>query len=80
MRTIHDQRYNLVIEKLVQIRNEKDVTQVNLAKRLTKPQSYISKTESLERRLDVIELLDWLAALEYDPILFFQDIISLNEK
>ena len=39
------------------------MTQVELARRLNKLQSYVSKVEILERRLDVIELMEWLAAL-----------------
>ena len=42
------------------------MTQVELAQRLGKPQSYVSKVEILERRLDVIELMDWLNALNTD--------------
>jgi len=74
MSTIHDQRYNLMITQLIQIRNEKNITQVELAKKISKPQSYISKTEGLERRLDVIELIDWLTALEYEPNIFFENL------
>ena len=33
------------------------MTQVELARRLNKPQSYVSKVETFERRLDVIELV-----------------------
>lgn len=39
------------------------MTQVELARLLNKPQSYVSKVEILEIRLDVIELLDWLKVL-----------------
>lgn len=67
MSTIHDPRYLQFIERLIQIRDEKGVTQVELAKRLNKHQSYVSKIETLERRLDVIELVDWLEALNEDP-------------
>lgn len=42
------------------------MTQVELARRLEKPQSYVSKVEILERRLDVIELMDWLKLLEVE--------------
>ncbi|WP_151958126.1 XRE family transcriptional regulator [Acinetobacter guillouiae] len=35
-----------------------NVTQVELAHRLNKAQSYVFKVEILERRLDVIELMD----------------------
>ncbi|ENV17056.1 hypothetical protein F964_01753 [Acinetobacter guillouiae NIPH 991] len=42
------------------------MTQVELARRLNKPQSYVSKVEILERRLDVIELIDWLQILKVE--------------
>lgn len=50
------------------------MTQVELARRLGKPQSYVSKVEILERRLDVIELMDWLAAIDKDLIKFLNEI------
>lgn len=64
MRSIHDPRYQDLIKKLITLRESKDVTQVELAHRLNKPQSYVSKVEILERRLDVIELMDWLKILD----------------
>ncbi|WP_433268983.1 helix-turn-helix domain-containing protein [Actinosynnema sp. CS-041913] len=41
---------------LRQMRLEAGLTQVEVAKRLDEPQSFVSKYESGERRLDVIEL------------------------
>lgn len=41
---------------LREIRAEAGLRQVDLAKRLRKPQSFVSKYESGERRLDLIEL------------------------
>lgn len=64
MRSIHDPRYQDLIKKLIELRESKNVTQVELARFLNKPQSYVSKIEILERRLDVIELMDWLKVLE----------------
>ena len=66
MRSIHDPRYQDLIKKLIELRESKNVTQVELARLLNKPQSYVSKVEILERRLDVIELMDWLKVLETD--------------
>lgn len=46
------------------MRELKNITQVELASSLKKPQSYIAKVENLDRRLDIIELLDWLSVLQ----------------
>ncbi|MBO3672062.1 XRE family transcriptional regulator [Acinetobacter soli] len=51
---------------LTKLHDSKSVTQVELARRLEKPQSYVSKVEILERRLDVIELIEWLNAQNID--------------
>lgn len=66
MSSLHDPRYRAIIEKLIFIRVSKKMTQVELASTLKKPQSYVSKVEILERRLDIIELKDWLVALDTD--------------
>ena len=46
----------LLQEALKQIRLDAQLTQSDLARRLGKPQSYVSKYEGGERRLDIIEL------------------------
>ncbi len=74
MSTIYDPRYEQLITALVNARTERNITQVMLAERLGQHQSYIAKVEGLERRLDVIELFDWLQGLGYEPQRFFQDI------
>lgn len=45
------------------VRVESRVTQVQLAKRLGKPQSFVSRYEQGERRLDVLELREICEAL-----------------
>lgn len=71
MRTIGDLRYIEVITKLRLVRKSQGLTQKGLSDRLSVPQSYVSKYETGERRLDVIELLDICTALdiEYKDIL-----------
>jgi transcriptional regulator with XRE-family HTH domain len=53
-------RYSFLQEKLQtllrQLRLDAGLTQMALAKRLFRPQSFVSKYESGERRLDLIEL------------------------
>lgn len=70
MRSIHDPRYQNLIKKLIELRESKNVTQVELASRLKKPQSYVSKIEILERRIEVIELCDWINALDENIAIF----------
>jgi len=51
-------------ELLVSLRTGAGLRQVELAKRLNKPQSFVSKYESGERRLDIIELYAICKALD----------------
>ena len=44
------------IELLRQVREEAGLRQIDVANRLNQPQSFVSKYESGERRLDLLEL------------------------
>lgn len=48
--------YKIFREKLKKARREAGLTQVEVAKKLKKPQSYVAKCENGERRVDVLEL------------------------
>ncbi|URM14695.1 helix-turn-helix domain-containing protein [Vibrio splendidus] len=61
--TIHDSRYHRIIDLLVQARKEKGLSQLELAQKLGFTQPDISKIERLERRLDIIEYLDFLEVI-----------------
>lgn len=74
MRTIFDPRYAQIIETLIQARKKLGIPQTDLAKSLGQKQSHISKVENSERKLDIIELFDWLEGLNYEPHKFFQDL------
>ena len=64
MSSIHDPRYRKVIQILIELRESKKITQVQLASSLKEHQSYVAKVENFERRLDFIELYDWLKVLD----------------
>lgn len=66
MKTIHDDRYKSLIRQLVAEREARNITQTALSVALSRPQSYVAKVENLERRLDIVELADWLKALGAD--------------
>ena len=52
---------------LVEARAAAGLTQGQLAARLSRPQSFVSKYERGERRLDVAEFIEIAAALGLDP-------------
>lgn len=43
------------------------MTQVDVAERLKRPQSFVAKYERGERRIDVIEFLEIAGAIGFDP-------------
>lgn len=53
---LHSKAYKSVASKLRQARLDAGLTQVEVAKKLEKQQSFVSKIESAERRVDVAEL------------------------
>lgn len=57
MKNTRQPEYKKLLAALIAARKKSGVTQQELAKLLKKPQSFISKYESGERRLDVIELV-----------------------
>jgi transcriptional regulator with XRE-family HTH domain len=64
----------LLPEILKHLRLRKSITQLQLAEHLDKPQSFVSKFESGERRLDVIEFIMVCRALGEDPAEVIQSI------
>ena len=65
-KSIYSPRYQLLTRRLVSARHAAGLTQEQVAVRLNKPQSFVSKYESGERRLDIIELLEVSDCLALD--------------
>jgi transcriptional regulator with XRE-family HTH domain len=72
MKSIYDPRYQALISDLRKLRKSRHLTQTDMASFLCKPQSFIAKVERCERRLDVVELRDWLVALDTSLADFIQ--------
>lgn len=62
-KSIRTAEYQRLCALLRQLRVDAGLTQVQVADRLGEPQSFVSKYESGERRLDVIELKHVVDAL-----------------
>lgn len=56
--SIHSADHQRLVALLRQIREEAGLRQVDLAERLDRHQSFVSKYETGERRLDLVELRD----------------------
>lgn len=62
-KSIHRREYSILLDMLIDLRQRKDVTQTELALRIGKDQTYISKIEHGIRRVDIVELRSILIAL-----------------
>ena len=56
VKSIQTKEYAYFVEKLRNARLDAGLTQVQVAKKLKRPQSHISNVESGQQRVDVIEL------------------------
>lgn len=78
MKSLHDRIYEKLIASLKEARNDAGVTQTQLAARIGTDQSYVSKYERCERRLDYVEIRALCLALGLEPAKFikaFEDSI-----
>jgi transcriptional regulator with XRE-family HTH domain len=71
----HEQQKRL-LSFLETYRKKTGLTQTELARRLGRPQSFVSKYEIGERRLDVVELLTIANALGVPEKKFLRDLLN----
>ncbi len=76
---ISDPRHKAIALKLTQLRKDRGLLQTDVAQRLHRPQTFVSKVESGHRRVDILELLELLKALEADPHAFVDEVMSLSK-
>jgi len=70
------QKYELLRSELKNARLQAKMLQADLAKKLKKPQSYISKVESGERNIDVIEFVTYCNALDLEPSRWLKKLVD----
>lgn len=71
MSNVHSKSYQVFLGKFRQARVEAGLTQAQVAKALKKPQSFVSKAESGERRLDFSEVQRF-AKIYRKPLSYFE--------
>ena len=68
--------YDNLRSLLVKARENAGLRQEDVAVRLKRPQSYVSKIELGERRLDVIEYVEFTRAIKADAIRILRQVIK----
>lgn len=75
-KSIYSREYSLFLEQLRKAREEKGLTQTELAERLGQTQSFVSKVERGERRIDIVELRAFCSAIGIS----FSQFVALLEN
>ena len=63
---IYSQRYQRLIVRLIAARHKAGLSQAEIATKLGVSQPDVSKIEHGQRRIDLLETLDWCTATGYD--------------
>ena len=66
-KTLGSASHNALVDLLIARREAAGLTQAGLAKRLGEYQSFVSRLESGQRRIDVVEFLDIARHFGFDP-------------
>ncbi len=66
-RSLHTADYDYFRSLLIAARERSRLTQAQVAAKMRRPQSFVSKYENGERRLDVVEFVQVCAALGVSP-------------
>jgi len=77
---LHTDENKELCRRLIIARKEAGLTQVELASRLGKLQSYVTKYEREERRIDVIEFILITQAIGIKPADLFEEMITFVSK
>jgi transcriptional regulator with XRE-family HTH domain len=66
-------------ELLVSERSTAGLSQEEVARRLQRPQSFVSKYETGERRLDTVELIEVAEAIGFDAHKLIDELLKICE-
>jgi len=77
-KSIYTYNYGQLLKLLIAARESVKMTQEDLAAALDETQSFVSKCERGQRRLDVVELRMWCSALNVSYTKFMRDLDDLS--
>ena len=73
----HNTAYRKLQPLLKKMRENADLSQQALGKKLRKPQNWVFRSETGGRRVDVAEFAAWAIACGVDPIKAYRDFVEL---
>lgn len=76
MKSIHDPRYKTLIQWLIAAREAQNITVRELAQKLGHTHSWVVKVENFDKKLDVLEFVDFCTALNVDPQQAFRQLLN----
>lgn len=79
-KSVFSEEYERFRQLLIKARKAANLTQTELSAKLSRPQSYVSKYERGERRLDLIEFLEVAKALQLNPAVFIERFLSETQE
>jgi len=77
-KSFHTPAYGRILALLRRMREDAGLTQETLAKRLKRTRTYVTKCELGERRLDVLEWIEFCRACRVDPLTAFRKLLRRN--
>ena len=77
-KSLYTERNQVLLEQLVAARNAANLAQQEVADLLGKPQSFVAKYESGDRRLDVVEFLEIADLIGFDAVKILKKIQSTS--
>ena len=78
--SLNDKKRTVLREMLITRRKELSLTQAELASKLSRPQSFVSKYENGERKIDAVELIELIQCLDETPETFIKKYCSKLER
>ena len=78
-RSIWADEYLELRKILKSIRQQANLTQLELADLLEKPRTYVTKYENADRNLDFIEIIKVCLACQKDPRIFLDEFIKKSK-
>jgi len=78
--SVHTKRYQTLKQMLIDARKAAGLSQSELAEKLARVQTFVSKYERGERRLDIVEFIDVTTALNLDAVKVIRKLQSMDDQ